>query len=377
MTGKHIAVIGGGPAGAATALSLLKNVDSSEFEVAIYHRPATKRWTVGETIPPAANPVLNELGVKHLLDASAHIPCPGSISVWGDDKPTANDFLVDLDGPGYHLDREKFESDLLAAAEQAGARIMPEHTLCKVNPITEGYQLKFRRDALSFRRAAGEKTVSADFVVDATGQPAAFARRLPVARNVIDEVISIYSCMPIPNGVKLPDYTLLEATPGGWWYLSKVPHDRLILSFTTDKDHIAAHGVNSTAGWRRAYAQTQWLSDMLPGELLAPAELFQMPASSAILTVCVGNRWLAAGDAACSYDSITSAGITRSLGQGKLAGEAIAGYFAAGEESLSRYQDRVFEQFNRYVGLRDYLYRREQRFDGEGFWDRRQVVCQS
>ena len=370
MTGKHIAVIGGGPAGVATALSLLKNVDSSEFEVAIYHRPATKRWTVGETIPPAANPVLDELGVKHLLDTSAHIPCPGSISVWGDDKPTANDFLVDLDGPGYHLDREKFESDLLAAAEQAGVRIMPGHTLCKVNPLAEGYELSFRCDA-------GEKTVSADFVVDATGQPAAFARRLPVARNVIDEVISIYSCMPIPVGIKLPDYTLLEATPGGWWYLSKVPRDRLILSFTTDKDHIAGHGVNSTAGWRRAYAQTQWLSEMLPVESLAQAELSQMSASSAILTVCVGNRWLAVGDAACSYDSITSAGITRSLVQGKLAGEAIAEYFAAGEASLGRYQDAVFEQFNRYVGLRDYLYRREQRFDGEGFWDRRQVVCQS
>ncbi len=370
MTRKHIAIIGGGPAGAATALSLLNKTDSSEFEIALYHRTGTKRWTVGETIPPAANTVLNELDIKHVLNDSAHIPCPGSISVWGDDKPMANDFLLDLDGPGYHLDREQFEKDLLTAAEKAGAQILPDHTFCKVNPLAEGFEL-------GFRCPTEAKTINADFVVDATGQAAAFARRLPVARNVIDEVISVYTCLPIPSGVKLPDYTLLEATLGGWWYLSKVPRNRFILSFTTDKEHIAEHAINNTAGWRRAYAQTRWLQETLPEDSLEHADLFLMPASSAILTVCVGERWLAAGDAACSYDSITSAGITRSLLQGKNAGEAIMEYFAAGEESLGRYQDAVFEEFNRYVGLRDYLYRREERFGGEGFWRRRWGVCQS
>lgn len=369
MKRKRVAIVGGGPAGAATALSLLNTAGVSEFEVTLYHRPGSKRWAVGETIPPAANTLLDELGVKHLLDNSAHSPCPGSISVWGDDTPVANEFLLDLNGPGYHLDREQFESDMHAAAEQAGARIMPDHTLHKVSSLADGFELGFRCSTV-------EETVCADFVIDATGQPAAFARRLPVARNVIDEVISIHACMPVPSGIKLPDYTLLEATPGGWWYLSKVPHERLILSFTTDKEYMEEHAVSSTAGWRGAYQQTRWLRDMLPEDSLASTELCLAPACSAILTVCTGDRWLAAGDAACSYDSITSAGITRSLLQGKLAGAAIAEYFASDKASLARYQDAVFEQFNQYIGLHSYLYGRELRFNGAGFWRRRQAVGQ-
>lgn len=370
MKRKRVAIVGGGPAGAATALSLLSTAGVSEFEVTLYHRPGPKRWVVGETIPPAANTLLDELGVKHLLDNSAHIPCPGSISVWGDDTPVANEFLLDLNGLGYHLDRDQFERDLHAAAEQAGARIMPGHALCKVSRLAEGFEL-------GFRSSTGEETVSADFVVDATGQPASFARRLPVARNIIDEVISVYSCMPVPPGVNLPDYTLLEATPGGWWYLSKVSQARLILSFTTDKQHMVKHAASSTAGWREAYKQTHWLRNRLPEDALAPTNLYVAPACSAILTVCTGSGWLAAGDAACSYDSITSAGITRSLFQGKRAGAAIAEYFASNEASLGCYQNAVFEQFNRYIGLRGYLYGREQRFNGAGFWRRRQAVSQA
>ena len=362
---KTIAIIGGGPAGSATAIALLNALkaqrSTEDIELCLFNRPKAKGWNVGETIPPAATGVLHELGVPHILDKQIHSECTGSLSVWGSDQAVANDFMLDLSGTGFHLNRTAFDARLLQTAQACGAHLF------------DGYSLRSARDdyVLDFVVNGETRSFHADFVVDASGPSAAFARRLGIARNVIDEVISVYARIPCYSE-SFPSHTLIEATAHGWWYVSNIPGNQCMVSFTTDKQHIAEHHLLHGNHWQHGYAQTRWIKQFLPVDDLRDAELHTASACSAILSACVGERWLAVGDAASSYDSISSAGITKALLQGKQAGEAIADFLLDNNsDSLARYQDSVFEQFNQYLGLRHYLYQREQRFADDSFWQRR------
>lgn len=366
---KTIAIIGGGPAGSATAIALLDTLqhERDRFKVCVFYRPKARGWYIGETIPPAATRVLQELGVAQILNTRRHCECSGSLAVWGKEEAVANDFMLDISGTGFHLNRTAFDADLLREAQSRGAHIFNGYSLRSAAETTHGFTLGFI--------TTGENTsFHADFVVDASGQGASFARRLGIARNVIDEVISIHTRVPLASA-PFPNHTLLEATAQGWWYLSRVPGDQCIISLTTDKQFIADHNLLHGEGWHNAYQATHWVSQFLPPQHIVKYELHKATACSAILSVCIGRRWLAVGDAASSYDSITSAGITKSLMQARLAGNAIADFFLRNHtRSIEQYQDDVFDQFNHYLGLRHHLYQREQRFPDAGFWQRRLAI---
>lgn len=363
---KTIAIIGGGPAGSATAIALLNALQDQcgAVDVCLFNRPKAKGWHVGETIPPAATSILHELGVAHILNNNIHSECTGSLSLWGGDQAVANDFMLDLSGTGFHLNRTAFDASLLQAACARGAKLFDGYNL---RSASEGFILDFIVQGKA-------KSIHADFVVDASGQSAGFARRLGIARNLIDEVVSIYARIPFRES-NFPSHTLVEATEHGWWYLSKIPDDQCIVSFTTDKQNINEHNLLHDNNWSKTYATTRWIKQFLPADYVRNCELQTASVCSAILSACVGERWLAVGDAASSYDSITSAGITKSLLQGQLAGSAIADFLLENTtDSLAQYQHQVFEQFNHYLGLRHHLYHREQRFSDQAFWQRRLTV---
>jgi flavin-dependent dehydrogenase len=86
----------------------------------------------------------------------------------------------------------------------------------------------------------------------------------------------------------------------------------------------------------------------------------------------VGSNWLAVGDAASSYDSMTSAGITKALLHAHQAGQAAAAWSTESNETgLRDYQDQVFADFNHYMRLHQRHYRNETRFPGSRFWRNR------
>lgn len=358
-------ILGGGPVAAATALAMVQAGGLRHAELTLCYRKPPVNRPLGESLPPAARALFAELGVGQLLDDPAHVPCPGNLSVWGGDKPVANDFMLDVAGQGIHVDRRRLEVDLLREVAATGCTIHADHAVEAVHSTSQGYEL-------ALRTPAGRVTLTADFVIDATGQAAAFARRLPVARNVLDEVISLYAIVSVPSACRLPDYTMVEAVPEGWWYLSKLSGQSAYLALTTDKPALAGQSLGHADTWSQAYARCTWLTRMLPACVIAVGRLQQAPACSAILSRCVGRDWLAVGDAACSTDALMSAGVTRGIYQGMHAAQAMLAAFAGDAEALENYQDAVFAQFNRYLGLHGQLYGRERRFPDAGFWQRRQ-----
>ncbi len=362
-----IAIIGGGPAGSSTALSLLK---SGKYDVCLFNAKQRSTIKIGESIPPAATPVLERLGASHCLSEHTHMACSGSVSIWGADTPGYNDFWLNPEGKGFHLNRKQFDQQLYQAAQSRGAECFDGWRLHSVIQQTSGFELLFQLEN------GEEKRVNAAFVVDASGQGACFARRLGVVRNVLDEVISLCAIFPLTQNLQMSNRTFAEAVENGWWYAARLPGNRIIVALTSDDRVIKDQDLKNPEKWNQQLNKTRGLKDWLPPMLLQQLPELQIKAApSAILSRVTGINWLAVGDAASSYDPLTSAGITKALMQGEQAGTAIARvYQEKNNQALNDYQDIVFHQFSQYAALRSQLYWAERRYHKLPFWQRRHLL---
>ena len=380
-------IVGGGPAGSATAIALLRSLGANvrQHRVVLLDGPKTgDQAVIGETLPPGATPVLQRLGCSDLLAAATHLECPGTTSRWGSDQEGHNDFLLTPIGKGYHLDRKVFDQLLLARAADEGAEVRPNWKLQRAVESGSGMQLeclvggRTQPDYRSTNSVSREK-ITCDYAVDASGVVATLARRLGVARNQFDEVISLCVFVGLPvREDPAPARTLLESHPDGWWYAAQIPHNKAIISFCTDIQTIRHLQLSKPSNWIQLLRGSDWFLQACQAQfetsIGTPEQLTLKAAPSSILSRVVGERWMAVGDAASSYDSITSAGITKALQGGESAGEALACWLTSKDKApLEEYQDKVFDQFNLYLQQYFYHYGNERRFARNGFWLRRRV----
>src|ERR1041385_3466860 len=101
-----VVVLGGGPAGAAGAITLLRAGHSA----AALERSDGNRARIGETLPPVARVTLARLGVWDRFVAAQHAASPGTLSIWGEDEPFESPFILNPYGNGWHLDRQRFDA---------------------------------------------------------------------------------------------------------------------------------------------------------------------------------------------------------------------------------------------------------------------------
>jgi flavin-dependent dehydrogenase len=325
-------------------------------------------WRIGEAMPPAGRQALQRLGVWGDFLAQGHLPSVGSCASWGTAELGYNDFLLDVQGKGWHLDRAAFDAMLSAAAAARAAAVVHGFRLRDVEPRDRGGYL------LSFEGEDGAcKRVTAGFLVDATGITGGAVRRLGIARNQIDCLAVIGRVFSLREPDAVPSQTLLEACEYGWWYAAKLPQRRMIAALAVDPFQRQRFG--EIGAWLPALRTTRHVARWLErgnAVLAHGGKLETALAPSAILSRVVGERWLAVGDAASAYDPVSAQGIVKALGDGEAAADAIAAVFTgAGALPLQVYQEGVFARFTNYLRLRRHLYGLERRWTRSSFWRNR------
>ena len=136
-----VAVAGGGQAGLAAALTLLRYtrrrvtvVESSEYD----------GFRIGETASPGLQPMLVYLGAWETFLADRHRPALGTSAAWGRPELSSRDFLFTGRGNGWHLDRCRFDATLASQATAIdGVHMHLHHTLnCLVGPSDSRFDAK-------------------------------------------------------------------------------------------------------------------------------------------------------------------------------------------------------------------------------------------
>ena len=81
-----------------------------------------------------------------------------------------------------------------------------------------------------------------------------------------------------------------------------------------------------------------------------------------------GEGWVAAGDAAMTFDPLSSQGIFTALYSGLKAGAAVASCLGGDREALRRYDAAVTDVYNQFGASRLAYYSAEQRWPTSEFW---------
>ena len=353
IAGRYDAVVlGGGPAGLAAAIELRRR---AEVSVLVADARDGGRERIGESAPPDLLAVLERLGLADRFRAGGHVPCPGHASVWGGERVGYNDFILSPMGPAWRLDRRRFDGMLETAAVDAGATVLRRTRFLRAD-----------RDGLLLALPDGkEKSVQAGYVIDATGPSARFARSQGARPRVDDRLFALARITEILAGT-MTWQTLLEATRDGWWYAARLPGEKVIAMFVTDRQGLRR--IREEDAWDRALAGTTLVGPTLSG--LEPSwdrgASRVHPVYSSILDRTEGDGWIAAGDAASSYDPIAAQGIHKAISDGIAAGRRSAAAIAG--NTLEIDPDRIQTGFRDYCLNRRHLYGLERRWPDAPFW---------
>lgn len=358
----EVAIVGGGPAGAAIAIALA----GVSRTVTVLERSGYEHPRIGETLPPEARVPLASLGVWDRFLEQQHAPAPATLSVWGQDQTAENHFICNPHGNGWHLDRQRFDAMLASAAEEAGATLHrgARMTTCKMGASGDW----------TIEYICGERPcqLRSRFLVDATGRACTVARRQGAIRRRCDRLTGVVGLFEAFDAE--PDYrTLVEATAEGWWYSARLPGPRMALAFMTDADLLPPHHPQLRAYWlgqlERSVQTRARAAGLTLEHLVQP--LRWVAAGSEILECSSGAGWLATGDAALSFDPLSAQGIYHALRTGLMAAEAIEAALGGENGAVAEWSLRNRHSFESYLRTRQAYYRLERRWPGSPFWQRR------
>ena len=357
-----VVVIGGGPAGAVTALQAAR----SGLRVTVVDAGESRRDMIGETVAPSARAVLERLGLMEGFLAQDHLPCYANRSVWGSSRLEEQHFIAEPFGHGWHLDRKRFDGFLLCAARNAGATLQSRASVAAFEPQAAGWLLRVATGG------SPDAVISTRWVVDATGRASWFARRLRIVRRVDDRLVGLVGFLGASARRFEDTTTLVEAVRDGWWYSALLPDSRLVAVYFTDADLMEANGAKRSDFWSQQISPARETSariDRHGGAL--PAHVRVVSAGSACLETVAAANWLAVGDAAMSYDPLTSSGIVAAMGGGLEGAVAILRAIGGDRAATARYEMRMHEAYARYRKMLAAYYRDEQRWADRPFWKRR------
>jgi flavin-dependent dehydrogenase len=212
--------------------------------------------------------------------------------------------------------------------------------------------------------------VKADYVVDATGRSAKFAAAIGSRPHFADRLVGVAAIVRLRETTSLDQATLVEAQENGWWYSSPVPGGKLVLVWMSDADLVHGDGFAQRERWLKHLRAAQATSARaLKADV--PDRITTWSARSHCLDTVCGPRWVAVGDAASSWDPLSSAGILKALRTGKLGAFALLDAIRGVEGGFAKYRRIISAEYARYQQDRRDVYRMEQRWRQSPFWQRR------
>jgi flavin-dependent dehydrogenase len=324
-------------------------------------------WRVGETLSPGAQELLSGLGCWDRFLGERFTEAFGTRAAWGAADAYDNEFLFSMRGNGWHVDRVRFDAMLSDCAREAGVGVTQNARLSGARMLADGCW------SVTTRGETGSEEFQARFVVDATGRSAAFATAQGARRMLDDRLVGVFVLFRFPEGALASGaYTLVEAQPDGWWYSSITPDSRAVVAWMSDASLVRRDALHLPERWMERLGRSRETAARVTGATVETAPAV-WAAHSQRLSQCAGPGWVAAGDAACTFDPLSSQGILKALRGGKLASFVAADWLAGRTDSPARYERIMAGEYRGYLAARSWFYRQEQRWPESEFWRVRQA----
>ncbi|MDJ0903886.1 MAG: NAD(P)/FAD-dependent oxidoreductase [Xenococcus sp. MO_188.B8] len=354
-----ILIIGGGSAGTTTAIFL----SQLGYSVLLLTREEKVKQKIGESLSPFANPILKKLGVWDTFIADGHLPCYGNKSSWGKPQLDYYDFINHPLGHAWHIDRCLFEQRLMERAIELGVERINNSSIVNLDKVKGKWQIQIDQ---------GTTTISAKFIVDASGRNHYWARRQGIKRLHDDRQVALVTFLTAKHLPLEDTSSLVEAVPDGWWYSALLPNGCLVTAFMTDLDLHQRPEILQKSGWYKLLDKTYFTAERIHDRYSFPDEQpLLVAANSSRLQNFYGEDWLAVGDAAMSYDPLSSHGLTMAMVSGRDAAQVISAQLNGDRQALDSYADQMYSAYSHYAAMRSQFYHSETRWPNFPYWLRR------
>lgn len=354
--------MGGGIAGCIAAISL-----APHYKVILVDKRITPNDRIGESLAPAANRILSALDLLQPME-QAFPPIfkqnLGMQSFWGSDQLHIVDHLSNPDGFVKSLDRKAFEIFLRTTAEKRGVTCVWGTVLTGNSWDQENNRWNIELRHLDENN--GPNFIQSQFVIDATGRQSHFARSLGIQREAIDKLIACW--ISLPNNIENTMSTI-ASSPDGWWYSAVLPNNKRIIAFQTDSDIFPKSTFKTTENFLELISKNEYMNGFLKDTSDSIEFHGTTAANSSKLQQVAGKNWAAIGDAAVSFDPLSSQGMFNAMANAMQLRDLILTH-GLSPNVAQNYQQQVSQIWTHYLHHRTLFYQAERRWN-KLFWSRR------
>lgn len=359
-----ILIVGGGPAGSSTALSLLKY---SDLKVTIVEQNALDSIRVGDSVNSSLFELLEYIGIeKSDFEDNSFILGYSSHAAWGSSRITSRDSIFSNQSDNFQLDREQFDLMLLKQASLKGAVILPRTKCTDFRKTDSNWIVNLKHEI------KGDLTIKAKYLIDATGRQSHVCRKLGIPSAKCDDLVAIGAFLQFEDSDAIKQDILIETTEEGWWYCATLPNQQMTVSLFTDAHIVKEKQLQKVENWNKLLANTLHIKNKIKNA--SSVENFWVKNAFSQVTDCTSmDNFIAVGDAVASFDPISSMGIGFAISSACHAAKAIIDYHNEKPSAISNYQQSVNAIFNNYLNIKAQFYDKERRWQDSPFWKNRIV----
>jgi len=341
---RTVAVIGGGPVGAALATYLVR----AGRRVVMFQRGKRPPILVGESLVPAIIPFLRKLGVEQEVEAYSTRK-PGATFTFGGDTPRRSFRFAEVRGCetkyAYNVPRAEFDATLLRKAVASGVELVQAGAILEKAPAPDGVRLS------EATLAAGSLDAQPDFIVDATGRTRLLARFLgiPAVSGPRRDTALHAHMQGVP--LVLEGNVHSDRIERGWAWRIPLP-GRTSVGLVVPAEHLEKFGKSAEEQFD-TLLKSDPVTGLWAGSATRITPVVKYNNYQLRSTRGVGPNWATVGDAFGFVDPVFSSGLLIGL-QGA---EALADAIVAGTpRALRRYERQVLRTLAIWQRVVDYYY---------------------
>lgn len=354
-----VLIVGGGPAGASAALSLLKH---SNLKVTIVESSLLNKLRVGEQVSKSIFDFIDYLGLKKEdFGEECFLPGYSNNAAWGTNIVSSRHSIQSTSIDSYQLNRELFDLVLLNKAVENGVQVLLESKCLKYNKINEYWEVEVSHPTLDI------VTIKTKYIIDASGRQSHVSRQLGAQIKKDDDLIAIGAFLEFTDDRVLEQEIFLETVEYGWWYYAVLPNKKIVATLFTDAEIVKDLKLNTIESWTYELKKTVHIKRKVSGSI-AYEKPWVRNAFSHLTDFSSIENFIAIGDAAASFDPISSMGIGFAISSACNGALAI---MDGTEESIIHYQNDLEKIYQEYHATKSKYYYQEVRWHDSTFWKNR------